>query len=826
MADHQTGRSLSEHLLLPPPPLLSSAVIAAINGKKRSKYVVFWALEKFIPEGFTDFKLVYVRPPITSVPTPMGNTIPISEVRDDVASAYRQEVEWNTSEVLRPYLKMCERRKVQVEVLVLESDDIAAAIAEEIARSSINKLVIGLSIRGFFSRKIDMSSMIAAAAPSFCTVYVISKMKLASVRPSEGETTNITIRYEGTERSSSTSDSTGDNPGLQSEFQDLLSFASEAQSRVHPPLPSPKQQTLPGLVRMDTSSTETDQEGLNASETYHLPSWGSRWRDLEERREIMSSSSSNNREIVSMDWGTTIPDNSSWTSHQASNMSEELLSMHSVADNQVSLSFEIEKLRAELKHVQEMYAMAQTETVGASRKLDELNQRRFEEWERLEGLKAKEEEAKEAAAKEKKRYEEATKEAERVRELMAKEAMQRREAEIKAERDAKEKEKLELALVKDSLQYQHYTWEEILASTSNFSEDLKIGIGAYGTVYKCNLHHTIAAVKVLHAGETQLSKQFDQELQILSKIRHPHLVLLLGACPERGCLVYEYMDNGSLEDCLMLVNDRPPIPWFDRFRIAWEVASALVFLHKSKPKPIIHRDLKPGNILLDNNFVSKLGDVGLSTVVNQDDPSSKLTIYKKTSPVGTLCYIDPEYQRTGMISTKSDVYSLGIVILQLITAKPAIAITQMMEDAISEDDAVFMEVLDGKAGAWPINETREFAALGLCCTELRGRDRPDLEDQILPVLERLRKVTEKASQNSLSQARTSPPSHFVCPLLKDVMNEPCVAADGYTYDRECIEEWFRDHNTSPVTNLPLLNKNLLPNYTLYTAIMEWKSKKK
>ncbi|ESQ31779.1 hypothetical protein EUTSA_v10005349mg [Eutrema salsugineum] len=846
MEEKKPARALSEHLSLPHPP--SPAVAVAINGKKKSKYVAFWALEKFIPEGFSDFKLLYVRPPVTYIPTPMGNAISITELRDDVVSAYKQEVDWNANEMLRPYKKMFERRKVRVEILVLESHEPVAAIAEEIAGTGVTKLVIGMSLRGFFSRKIDMSSMIATAVPRFCTVYVVSKGKLASVRPSDSDASGSII-FERTERSSSTSGST-DSPRVPSEYVDFLSFVSEAQSRVSPSLPAPKHSAV---VHMDTSSSETDNsevyggrrmqivnsgnegkknnnnnESFSASfpmgaEAYHAMSWASKWRDHEDRREIMSSSSSNNHELANMDWGAVVPENYSWVSNHASNMSDGLLSVHSVTDNQVNLSFEIEKLRAELKHVQEMYAMAQTETVDASKKLTELNQRRFEETEKLVELKEKEEVAKDTASKEKRRYEEAMKEAEKVKELMMKEALHRREAEIKAERDAKEKDKLQASLVSPGIQYQHYSWEEISAATSDFSEDLKIGIGAYGTVYKCNLHHTTGAVKVLHAGETQLSKQFDQELEILSKIRHPHLVLLLGACPERGCLVYEYMDNGSLDDRLMLVNDTPPIPWFERFRIALEVASALVFLHKSKPRPIIHRDLKPGNILLDHNFVSKLGDVGLSTMVNQDDASSKLTVFKKTSPVGTLCYIDPEYQRTGIISPKSDVYSLGVVILQLITAKPAIAITHMVEEAIG-DDAEFMGLLDVKAGSWPISETRELAALGLCCTELRRRDRPDLKDQIIPALERLRKVVDKA-QNSLSRTPSGPPSHFICPLLKGVMNEPCVAADGYTYDREAIEDWLREKDVSPVTNLPLPNKNLLANYTLYSAIMEWKSNK-
>ncbi|KAG2284332.1 hypothetical protein Bca52824_055552 [Brassica carinata] len=463
----------------------------------------------------------------------------------------------------------------------------------------------------------------------------------------------------------------------------------------------------------------------------------------------------------------------------------------------------MEKLRAELKHVQEMYDMTQTETADAFQKLTELNQRRYQESEKLMELKEKEEEAKDTASKEKQRYEETMKEVEKVKELMKKEALRRRKAEIKAERDAKEKDKLQ-ASVTSGIQYQYYSCEEITAATSNFSEDLKIGVGSYGTVYKCNLHHTTGAVKVLHAGETQLSKQFDQELEILSKIRHPHLVLLLGACPERGCLVYEYMESGSLDDRLMQVNDTPAMPWFERFRIAFEIASALVFLHKSKPRPIIHRDLKPGNILLDHNFVSKLEDIGLSTMVNLEDVSSKLTVLKETSLVGTLCYIDPEYQRTGIISPKSDVYSLGIVILQLITAKSPIGITQKVEETIV-DDAEFMALWDVKAGTWPMSETRT--------------------DQTLKIRSsRLWKVVDKA-QNSVGRTPSGPPSHFICPLLKRVMKEPCVAADGYTYDREAIQDWLRENDTSPVTNLPLPDKNILANYTLYSAIMEWKSSK-
>ncbi|XP_059456577.1 U-box domain-containing protein 35-like [Corylus avellana] len=306
---------------------------------------------------------------------------------------------------------------------------------------------------------------------------------------------------------------------------------------------------------------------------------------------------------------------------------------------------------------------------------------------------------------------------------------------------------------------------------------------------------------------------FDLVLKILSEIHHPHLLLLLGACLDHGCLVFEYMENGSLEDRLIRKNGTPPIPWFERYRIAWEVASALAFLHNSKPKPIIHRDLKPANILLDRNLVSKIGDVGLSMILHSDSCD--------TGPVGTLSYIDPEYQRTGSISPKSDVYAFGMIILQLLTAKPAIALPHIVETALS--DGHLLEILDPEAGNWPIEETKELAELGLNCAELWRRDRPDLEEKVLPALERLKKVADRA-QDSASRLRPSPPNHFICPIIKDVMDDPCVAADGYTYNRKAIEFWLEANNTSPMTNMPLLDKNLIPNYTLLSAIMEWKSR--
>lgn len=147
--------------------------------------------------------------------------------------------------------------------------------------------------------------------------------------------------------------------------------------------------------------------------------------------------------------------------------------------------------------------------------LGEINQRRLEEARKLEEIKLKEYEAKELAEKEKQNFEKAKRDVESMREKVEKEIAQRREAERKAIRDSKEKEKLEGTLGTPQMQYQHFTWEEIVAATSSFSEEMKIGMGACGAVYKCNMHHTTAAVKVLHSPESRLSKEFQQEVWIM-----------------------------------------------------------------------------------------------------------------------------------------------------------------------------------------------------------------------------------------------------------------------------------------------------------------------
>ncbi|XP_028807411.1 U-box domain-containing protein 51-like [Neltuma alba] len=357
------------------------------------------------------------------------------------------------------------------------------------------------------------------------------------------------------------------------------------------------------------------------------------------------------------------------------------------------LSIEMRQLSLELKKTMEKYSSACREAIAAKQKVMELEQ------------------------------------------IMQEEERNLKHAEIRAMQEEEERKTESNMLTHDNIQCRKFDVKDIEVATRCFNSHLKIGEGGCGSVYKGVLDFTDVAIKVLRPDIDQGEKQFQQEVLILSTIRHPNIVLLLGTCPEYGCLVYEYLENGSLEDRLFQKNNTPPLPWRIRFKIAAEIATRLLFLHKTTPKPLVHRDLKPSNILLDGNYGSKISDVGLAHLVPPSIPD-KTTEYHITAAVGTYCYIDPEYQQTGLLGVKSDIYSLGIILLQILTAEPPIGLSLLVEQAIQE--GTFQEVLDASVPDWPVEEALSCALLALKCCEMRKRDRPDLGSVILPMLNRLR----------------------------------------------------------------------------------------
>ncbi|KAJ8773624.1 hypothetical protein K2173_005870 [Erythroxylum novogranatense] len=213
--------------------------------------------------------------------------------------------------------------------------------------------------------------------------------------------------------------------------------------------------------------------------------------------------------------------------------------------------------------------------------------------------------------------------------------------------------------------------------TNNFSEQNILGRGGFGTVYKGELHDgTQIAVKRMElgvVGEKGLA-EFKSEITVLTKVRHRHLVALLGYCLDGNekLLVYEYMPQGTLSSHLFNWKEEglKPLEWMRRLSIALDVARGVEYLHGLAQQSFIHRDLKPSNILLGDDMRAKVSDFGLVRLA----PEGKASI--ETRLAGTFGYLAPEYAVTGRVTTKVDVFSYGVILMEIITGRKALDETQ------------------------------------------------------------------------------------------------------------------------------------------------------
>ncbi|XP_037492711.1 putative serine/threonine-protein kinase-like protein CCR3 [Jatropha curcas] len=320
---------------------------------------------------------------------------------------------------------------------------------------------------------------------------------------------------------------------------------------------------------------------------------------------------------------------------------------------------------------------------------------------------------------------------------------------------------------------EEFSLAELAAATNDFSPENKIGAGSFGVVYKGKLADgREVAIKRGETGQKTKKFQekesaFESELAFLSRLHHKHLVRLVGYCEDgdERLLVYEYMKHGALYDHLhdknnIHKNSSVINSWKMRIKIALDAARGIEYLHNYAVPPIIHRDIKSSNILLDSNWIARVSDFGLSLMGPETERD-----YRPMKAAGTVGYIDPEYYGLNVLTSKSDVYGLGVVLLELLTGKRAIfrddnnggMPTSIVDFAVPRImSGELVKVLDPRVGPPELNEAEAMelvAYTALHCVNLEGKDRPTMAD-IVANLERALSLCD-GSHGSISSGTIS-----------------------------------------------------------------------
>ncbi|XP_020687134.1 U-box domain-containing protein 33 [Dendrobium catenatum] len=834
--------------------------VAVPEKLKEGIELVLWVLRN----TSTDKKIVilHVHRPPKLLPM-MGAMVPVSKLGEEHVRIYRQQEKMMVEKSLDEYLVMCSKSMFRAEKLVVENDDVGLAIVELVASHRIKMLVMGAAADRHFSRKMTSpKSKIAITvqqnAHSLCKIWFVCKGQLICTRD---EATN-----EYSSLSSSDQLRSKSLPQMQHEhFNQVTSPMPRSASENAVPFrrrPPMLKFSLPSLFRTPAAKSETSTDGTMSSRS-SLTSSDSNWlwptddfnssnRTVSRHKEDDGDSSSGMvtsqqdfhnlqlsstfHELEGGDFLRDVYDRLEKVQTEAENFKHEAyretIRRQKAERNAIEVAWKAKASESqhakELKQKIELQKMLEDEIKENER----LKNDRDKMFRGLQEARAREAEMVSCAAENKLLLEEFEDKLSEAKDSLEK--LRAECEELKQARDIAihEAQNLHQMTGKSSsgdqqqVKFSVFSYSELQEATKNFDHSLKIGEGGYGSVYKGFLRHTTVAIKLLNSKGMQGQAEFRQEVEVLSNVRHPHLVALIGTCPEAWALIYEYLPHGSLDDRLACKDKTDPLPWDVRIRIAAEICSALIFLQSNKPHGIVHGDLKPANILLDANFVSKLGDFGISRLLAQFN--STHTPCWNTNPKGTFVYMDPDFISSGDITLAADIYSFGIILLRLLTGKPVLGIISQVQEAVSNEK--LHSILDRSAGKWPYIQAKQLVQLALKCCNVMRKNRPSLDGEVWKVLDIMVKVNERGklrplSSSSVSQNSTSIPSYFICPISQEVMRDPHIAEDGFTYEAEVINKWFESgHNMSPMTNRQFQHHNLIPNHSLRSSIQEWLQK--
>ncbi|KAK4271411.1 hypothetical protein QN277_020111 [Acacia crassicarpa] len=289
----------------------------------------------------------------------------------------------------------------------------------------------------------------------------------------------------------------------------------------------------------------------------------------------------------------------------------------------------------------------------------------------------------------------------------------------------------------DDLELPLYDFNTLRMATNNFSESNKLGQGGFGTVYRGRLvEGQEIAVKRLSKSSVQGVEEFKNEVKLIVRLQHRNLVRLLGCCieMEEKMLIYEYLENRSLDSILFDKAKRSLLDWRTRFNIICGTARGLLYLHQDSRFKIIHRDLKASNILLDKEMNPKISDFGMARIF-----TSNQTQANTLRIVGTYGYMSPEYAMDGIFSVKSDVFSFGVLVLEIISGKknrgfysPSKELNLLGHAWMLWKEGKALELVDSSFGDSSVeSEVLRCIQVGLVCVQERAEDRPTMSSVVL-----------------------------------------------------------------------------------------------
>ncbi|XP_047982359.1 U-box domain-containing protein 33-like isoform X3 [Salvia hispanica] len=759
-------------------PVISDTVYVAVGKSvEKTAALLQWTFSMFPGR---EICLIHVHRPSPLIPTLLGK-LPAARASPEIVAAFRNEEREEMDKLLSTYLIICTRSRVKAGFITAEAGEVQKGILNLVNLHTITKLVVG-AIPDFMKGKKSSCKAchVSKHAPSFCEMWFVDKGKLIWTKQA---LTSVRIHPPNFLVQIGNYADMGRNhvqaECVKSSFDVLHSHSMSSSMSLNSCAGST---TLTGPSGSSTLRAKSEEEKLCI-------------QVAELHGEVDESKDEANQELLEQ---KTVEEEALKSINEVkaleSAYSDEVKHRIDAEDELTIAIQEQEKLLKERERISQELQRTMRNIAVLDSRAHEANRRRAEVAAELKLIQAS------IATLRKERQKLQIQKTEAMRWLHRWKSHEQCEG---------ENENKLFCSVEDVYEMPEFSLSDLEAATCCFSETFSIGQGGYGVVYKGEILNKTVAIKKLHLYNMQRQLEFHREVLCLGRLHHPNIVDLIGVCRESWLLVYEYLPSGSLRD--LLENNINTLTWKVRAQIVADIASGILFLHSFKPKKIIHGNLKPENILLAPQNRCKISDY-MDHMLTAGQ-AARCPSFRGCSGSSGCLYTDPETHRTGTLTHKSDIYSFGIITLQLVTGKTHGGLVGEVRRTLSRGKVE--SLLDFSAGEWSTYVARRLVELGLQFCELNSRERPELtlslvkELQCMPFLEEL-----------------TAPSFFLCPILRvwfqEIMHDPQVAADGFTYEGEAIREWLGNgHETSPMTNAQLSDVNLTPNHSLRLVIQDW-----